>query len=143
MKIILYLFCAIFLLACNGKKTKSTDVDGIYDTIPKDTLTELLSIAGVPDSVLTARQLETKKKLNNLLEGCLKIVDNQFVLDAEPHDFEKAGLSKYYYQILKKSFEETNHLLDSLGIQNLEEKYKSGSLEEGFTLYSIENKMKP
>ncbi|PCH69154.1 MAG: hypothetical protein COC06_08075 [Bacteroidales bacterium] len=143
MKIIIYLFCAIFLLACNGKKAVTTGAEGINNTISKDTLTELLSIAGVADSILTTRQLETKRKLNMLLEECLKVVDNHFVLHAEPQDFEKAGLSKYYYQILKKSFEETNHLIDSLGIQDLEEKYKNGSLEKGFTLYSNENEIKP
>ncbi|MCE5227864.1 MAG: hypothetical protein LLG05_18650 [Porphyromonadaceae bacterium] len=52
----------LFLGACNGKRTVTTDADGINYTIPKDTLTELLSIAGVPDSVLTTAQLETKKK---------------------------------------------------------------------------------
>lgn len=139
---ILFIFI-LFLGACNGKRTVTTDADGINYTIPKDTLTELLSIAGVPDSVLTTAQLETKKKMNVLLEECLKVVNNQFVLYAEPQDFEKAGLSKYYYQILKKSFDELNHLIDSLGIQDLDEKYKNGSVENGFTLYSNENEIKP
>ncbi|WP_320167767.1 hypothetical protein [Mangrovibacterium marinum] len=142
MKVIMCLFCIIFLVACNGKKTMTRDADGINETIPKDTITELLSIAGVPDSVLTTKQLETKKKINVLLEERLKVIDNHFVLQAEPHDFEEAGLSKYYHQILKKSFEELNHLVDSLGIQDLEEKYKNGSLEDGFTLYSNENEVK-
>lgn len=138
MKIYLYLFCFVFFIACNGKKSLKTNVDELYAAIPKDTLTELLSISGFPDSTLTENQLETKKKINRLLGEHLTVEDNQFVLLAEPKDFEKAGLSKYYYIIYKKSFNDTNKAIDSLGIQNLDEKFKKGSIEKGYTLFSTE-----
>ena len=139
MRILICLLCVILAVACDGQKNVAIDTEA-YNTIPADTLTELLSIAGVPDSTLTIKKLESKRKLNLLLKKCLVVENNQFVLRAEPKDFEKAGLSKYYYYILKKSFKDLNHNLDSLGIQNVEEKFKKGSIENGFTLYSIENK---
>lgn len=139
MKIYLYLFCFVFFIACNGKKSLKTNVDELYAAIPKDTLTELLSISGFPDSTLTVSQLATKKKINKILEEHLTVVDNQFVLLAEPKDFEKVGLSKYYYIMYKKSFNDTNRAIDSLGIKNLDEIFKKGSIEEGFTLYSTED----
>lgn len=129
MKIYLFLFCFVFIIACNGKKSSKTQVDELYAAIPKDTLSELLSFAGFPDSVLTVSQLATKKKINKLLKEHLTVEDNQFVLLAEPEDFEKAGLSKYYYIMYKKSFNDVNRAIDSLRIQNLDEKFKNGSLE--------------
>jgi len=140
MKFYLYLFCFVFFIACNGKKSLKTEVDELYAAIPKDTLKELLSIAGFPDSTLSASQLAKKKRINKLLEEHLTVVDNQFVLLAKPKDFEKAGLSKYYYVIFKKSFKDTNLAIDSLGIKDLEEKFKNGSTEKGFKLYSSEDK---
>jgi hypothetical protein len=138
MKFYFYLFCFVFFIACNGKKSLKTDVDELYAAIPKDTLKELLSIAGFPDSTLTSSQLATKKKINKLLEEHLTVVDNQFVLLAEPKDFEKVGLSKYYYIMYKKSLNDTNREIDSLGIQNLDEKFKKGSIEKGYTLFYTE-----
>ena len=131
------LLCIIFLFACNNKKKLQTDVEGVYFDIPQDTLTELLSIARF-DSTLTENELAIKKKLNKLLEKYLKVIDNHFVLDALPEDFEKAGLSKYYYPLYLKSFREVNLAIDSLGIKDLEEKFKEGSIEKGFTLFSTE-----
>lgn len=131
------LLCIIFLFACNNKKKLQTDVEGVYFDIPQDTLTELLSIARF-DSTLTENELAIKKKLNKLLEKYLKVIDNHFVLDALPEDFEKAGLSKYYYPLYLKSFREVNLAIDSLGIKDLEEKFKKGSIEKGFTLFSTE-----
>lgn len=131
------LLCIIFLFACNDKKKLQTDVEGVYFDIPQDTLTELLSIARF-DSTLTENELAIKKKLNKLLEKYLKVIDNHFVLDALPEDFEKAGLSKYYYPLYLKSFREVNLAIDSLGIKDLEEKFKKGSIEKGFTLFSTE-----
>lgn len=138
MKIYLYLFCFVFFIACNGKTNSKTDVNELYAAIPKDTLTELLSIAGFPDSTLTVKQLATRNNLNKLLEEHLTVEDNQFVLLAKPKDFEKAGLSKYYYIMYKKSFNDVNRAIDSLGIQNLDEKFKKGSIEKGYTLFSTE-----
>ncbi len=138
MKIYLFLFCFVFIIACNGKKSSKTQVDELYAAIPKDTLSELLSFAGFPDSVLTVSQLATKKKINKLLKEYLTVEDNQFVLLAEPEDFEKAGLSKYYYIMYKKSFNDVNRAIDSLGIQNLKEKFQKGSIEKGYTLFSTE-----
>lgn len=131
------LLCIIFLFACNNKKKLQTDVEGVYFDIPQDTLTELLSIARF-DSTLTENELAIKKKLNKLLEKYLKVIDNHFVLDALPEDFEKAGLSKHYYPLYLKSFREVNLAIDSLGIKDLEEKFKEGSIEKGFTLFSTE-----
>lgn len=138
MKIYLCLFCFFFLIACNGKKSMVTNLDELYAAIPKDTLTELLSFTGVPDSTLTVSQLATKKKINELLKEHLTVKNNQFVFLAEPEDFEKAGLSKYYYILFKKSYNETNRMIDSLGINNLDEIFKKGSIEKGYTLFSTE-----
>jgi hypothetical protein len=138
MKIYLYLFCIVFFIACNSKDNIKTSVDELYAAIPKDTLTELLSFAGHPDSMLTESQLATKNKINKILEEHLTVEDNQFVFLAKPEDFENAGLSTYYYIMYKKSFSDTNKEVDSLGIQNLDEIFKNGSIEKGFTLYSTE-----
>ncbi|WP_320167785.1 hypothetical protein [Mangrovibacterium marinum] len=96
MKIYLHLFCFVFIIACNSQKRLKSSIDELYATIPKDTLTELLSISGYPDSTLTISQLATKEKISKILKEHLTVVDNQFVLLAKPKDFEKAGLSKYY-----------------------------------------------
>lgn len=138
MKIYLYLFCFVFFVACNSKDNLKTNVDELYAAIPTDTLTKLLSISGFPDSTLMESQLATKRKINELLEEHLTVEDNQFVLLAEPEDFEKAGLSKYYYIIYKKNLKDTNRAIDSLGIQNLDEIFKNGSVEKGYTLFSNE-----
>lgn len=136
MKTYIYLFCFVFLIACNGKTTSVTNVNELYTAIPKDSITELLSFSGRPDSTLTVNQLATKKKIINLLKENLTVKDNQFVLLAKPKDFEKAGLSKYYYILFKKSFNDTNRRIDSLGIKNLDEIFKKGSIETGYTLFS-------
>ncbi|MDD4728699.1 MAG: hypothetical protein PHN55_08120 [Dysgonamonadaceae bacterium] len=141
MKIIQRGFC-LFLLcfiiaACSGNKSSKTDVGGI-DDIPKDTLIELESFAGKPDSELTESQLEVKVKFAAFLEKHLKVEDNQFVLNVEPQDFEKAGLSKYYYNLLKIRIAEVNNFVDSLGVEDLAEKFKEGSMEYGFSLDSSE-----
>lgn len=138
MKFYIYLFCLVFFIACNGKKSLKTDIDELYAAIPRDTLKELLSISGFPDSTLTESQLVTKMRINKLLEEHLIVENNQFVLLAEPKDFEKAGLSKYYYIMYKKNFNDVNRSIDSLKIQNLDEIFKKGSIEKGFTLYSTE-----
>ena len=132
------LFCFVFFIACTSNDNVKTNIDELYAAIPADTLTELVSISGFPDSTLTASQLATKKKLTKLLEEHLTVEDNQFVLLAEPEDFENAGLSKYYYIIYKKNFNDTNRAIDSLGIQNLDEKFKNGSIEKGYTIFSNE-----
>ena len=139
MKNYLCLLCVVLFIACNGKKIVKADIDELYAAIPKDTLTELLSIAQFPDSILTVSQLATKKKINKLLKEHLTVVDNKFVLLAEVKDFEKAELSKYYYIMYKKSFKDANRAIDSLGIQDLDEKFKKGSIEKGFTLYYSED----
>ena len=137
MKIILRGFClfliCFIIVACSGIKSSKTDVGGI-DDIPKDTLIELESFAGKPDSELTESQLETKVKFAAFLEKHLKVEDNQFVLNVEPQDFEKAGLSKYYYNLLKARIAEVNNFVDSLGVEDLAEKFKEGSIEYGFSL---------
>lgn len=138
MKFHVCLFCLISFIACNSKKSLKTDIDDLYAAIPRDTLKELLSISGFPDSTLTESQLVTKKKLNKLLEEHLIVENNQFVLLAEPKDFEKAGVSKYYYILYKKNLNDVNRSIDSLKIQNLDEIFKTGSIEKGFTLYSTE-----
>ena len=100
----------------NYKKSNPSKTEvGILNNIPKDTLIELESFAGKPDSDLTASELETKIKFTAFLESNLKVIDNHFVLDAEPQDFEKAGLSKYYYDLLKVRIAEANNFVDSLG----------------------------
>lgn len=121
------------------KQTKlpKTDVAGI-DDIPKDTLIELESFAGKPDSELTESQLEAKVKFAAFLEKHLNVEDNQFVLNVEPQDFEKAGLSKYYYNLMKVRIAEVNNLIDSLGVEDLADKFKKGSIEYGFSLNSSE-----
>ena len=134
------LFCFVFFIACTGNDNVKTNIDELYAAIPADTLTELVSISGFPDSTLTASQLATKKKLTKLLEEHLTVEDNQFVLRAEPEDLENTGLSKYYYIIYKKNFNDTNRAIDSLGIQNLDEKFKNGSIEKGYTIFSNEEK---
>jgi len=138
MKNLFILFCFVFFIACTGKDNLKTNVDELYAAIPADTLTELVSIFGFPDSTLTASQLATKRKINELLEEHLTVENNQFVLLAEPEDFEKAGLSKYYYIIYKKNFKDANRAIDSLGIKNLDEKFKKGSIEKGYTIFSNE-----
>ena len=96
------------------------------------------SFAGKPDSELTESQLEVKVKFAAFLEKHLKVEDNQFVLNVEPQDFEKAGLSKYYYNLLKARIAEVNNFVDSLGVEDLAEKFKEGSIEYGFSLNSSE-----
>lgn len=125
------LLVGLLFAACNSNKTSTTAE--LYKDIPKDTLIELESFVGKPDSVLTTVQLETKKKFVVFLEEHLKVVDNHFVLDAEQQDFEKAGLSKYYYNLLNERLVEVNHLVDSLGVEDLAGKYKEGSIEYGMT----------
>ena len=141
MKMILRGFCLFLLcfiiVACSGNKSSKTDVGGI-DNIPKDTLIELESFAGKPDSELTESQLEAKVKFAAFLEKHLKVEDNQFVLNVEPQDFEKAGLSKYYYNLLKARIAEVNNFVDSLGVEDLAEKFKEGTIEYGFSLNSSE-----
>ncbi|WP_320167773.1 hypothetical protein [Mangrovibacterium marinum] len=138
MKIYLYLFCFVFIIACNSQKRLKTSFDELYATIPKDTLTELLSISGYPDSTLTISQLATKEKISKILKEHLTVVDNQFLLLAKPKDFEKAGVSKYYFILYQKSFNDINRAIDSLGIKNLDEIFKNGSIEKGFTMFSSE-----
>ena len=129
---ILFVLLVGFLLgACNGSKTMTSG--GLNNEIPKDSLIELESFVGKPDSVLTTIQFETKKKFIVFLETHLKVVDNYFVLDAEQQDFEKAGLSKYYYNLLNDRLVEVNHFVDSLGVKDLAKKYKEGSIENGLT----------
>ncbi len=138
-KIFLYIFCATFFFACNSQKTSTRDISVVNTpTIPDDTLKELLSITGVPDSVLTTKQLEIKKKLNMFLKEYLKVENNHFVLQADSQDFVESGLSNYYFDILKKDIKVFNNFVDSEGILNLEEKFKNGSIEKGFILYSSE-----
>ena len=84
------LFYFVFFIACTSNDNVKTNIDELYAAIPADTLTELVSISGFPDSTLTASQLATKKKLTKLLEEHLTVEDNQFVLLAEPEDFENA-----------------------------------------------------
>lgn len=135
---VIYLLLLSFLIAaCNGVKLSKAEV-GPLSHIPKDTLIELESFAGKPDSALTANELEAKGKLATFLEKHLKVEDNHFVLDVEPQDFEKAGLSKYYYDLLMVRFAEANKFVDSLGVKDLEEKFKEGSIEYGITLKSSE-----
>lgn len=118
-------------------KSSKADVGGI-DDIPKDTLIELESFFGKPDSELTESQLEAKLKFATFLKKHLKVEDNQFVLNVEPQDFEKAGLSKYYYNLLKVRIAEVNNLVDPLGVEDLADKFKEGSIEYGFSLNSSE-----
>lgn len=138
IKIFFHLLLMSFLIvACSSKKDSITNTTEL-NNISKETLIELESFLGKPDNVLTTTELETKRKLADFLDKHLKVVDNHFVLDAEPHDFEKAGLSKHYYNLLKLRFVELNHVVDSLGVENIAEKYKEGSLEFGMTLKSSE-----
>jgi len=141
MKFYAYFFCCVLFVACTSKTNLTTDIDELYAAIPKDSLKELLSYSGFPDSTLTESQLETKKKMILLLEEYLTVVDNQFVLLAKPEDFEKAGLSKYYHTILQKEYRDVNHYIDSMGIKDLKEKFESASLDKGITLYSIESEV--
>ena len=65
MKFYLCLYCLVFFIACNGKKSLKTDIDDLYAAIPRDTLKELLSISGFPDSTLTESQLVTNSTLTH------------------------------------------------------------------------------
>lgn len=135
--IFLYFLFAVFLIACHGGKTSKVGTDANNAiTIPNDTLKELLSLTGVPDSTLSQKQLDEKGKLIKIMDEFLRVEKNHFVLHAKPQDFVRVGLSKYYYDILKKNIDEFNSFVDSENIQNLEEQYKKGSLKHGFDLQS-------
>jgi len=98
-------FCCVLFVACTSKTNLTTDIDELYAAIPKDSLKELLSYSGFPDSTLTESQLETKKKMILLLEEYLTVVDNQFVLLAKPEDFEKQDCQSTTIQFCKKNIE--------------------------------------
>lgn len=136
----LYFLFAVFFISCHGGKTSKVSADAnnaIAITIPNDTLKKLLSLTGA-DSTLTQKQLDEKGKLMKIMNEFLRVEKNHFLLLAKPQDFEKVGLSRYYYGILKKNIEEVNSFVDSENIQNLEEQYKNGSLKHGFDLLSTE-----
>lgn len=137
MKNYLYSLCIIFVFACCNSKNIATDIEYQYSKVPQDTIIELLSVIN-HDSTLTESQLATKRKLFELLEEHLKVVDNHFVLDATPEHFENRGLSGYYYILYAKGFKDVNHTIDSMGVTDVEKKFKKGSIEKGYTLFSTE-----
>jgi hypothetical protein len=77
--------------------------------IPECIINEVRKIASTPDSLLTSAQINLKKKLSQIMKSSLKLEKNKIVNKSKPEDFEKQGLSKYYYYLLEKNVDEFNN----------------------------------
>jgi hypothetical protein len=98
---IFIVFLFISALSCQSKKA---DIH-----IPAYIIDEVSQISSTPDSLLTLEQKELKMKIFEIMKTSLKLENNKIVNRSKVRDFEKQGLSKYYYYLLEKNIEEVNN----------------------------------
>ncbi|MDR0824663.1 MAG: hypothetical protein LBN74_06175 [Prevotella sp.] len=93
--------------------------------IPEYITEEIKQISSTPDSLLTSEQIKIKSDVFDILKASLKIENNKLVNKSTPENFEKRGLSKYYYYVLEKNIEEVNNSVNNseFGYKNIEEVY--------------------
>jgi hypothetical protein len=105
MKNCFLLLAFAFLFSLNVScQTKKENVE-----IPEYIINGISRLSSTPDSLLTSEQMDLKKKFFKIMSVSLKLENNKIINKSKPEDFEKQGLSKYYYYLLEKNVNEVNN----------------------------------
>jgi hypothetical protein len=97
----------LFSVSCQNNNEQQTDLKNDYVHLK-------------PDSILSAKEIELKRTLGNIVNEYIVIENNKFVFKLTKKEFIKKGVPEKYYNLILRNIQDNNKYIDSLKIDNID-----------------------